>query len=349
MPQYTDTFFMMRCLQLAALGRPYVAGNPMVGAVLVYKNKIIGEGYHRIYGGPHAEVNCIESVVEEDIPLIAKSVLYVSLEPCAHHGKTPPCADFVISSGIQKVVIGSRDPFSAVNGKGIEKLQAAGIEVICGVLEEQCRYLNRRFFFFHEAKKPWLLLKWAQTADGFLDNMHSKRLHISNEVANRMVHKMRASQMAILVGANTVMQDDPLLTNRLYFGPSPIILIIDPKLRVPLNKKVFREDGKIVIFNRTKEGRFDNLTYVLMRDEAQLTIDEYCYANNIVSVLVEGGAFTLERFIAHRWNEAVCISNTKLTAKEGVRAPVLKAAVVMDNFSIEDNEISVFRSADPFC
>ena len=203
---------MHRCIQLAKLGAGYVAPNPMVGAVLVQRDRIIGEGYHQQYGGPHAEVNCIASVNETDKDLISASTLYVSLEPCSHFGKTPPCADMIIKHKIPKVVIGSRDPSKEVNGKGIEKLKAAGVEVEVGILENECKTLNRRFFIFNTQHRPYIILKWAQTADHKIAGITDERLFISSEVTNRLVHKWRSEEASILVGTNTALYDDPELT-----------------------------------------------------------------------------------------------------------------------------------------
>ena len=221
---------MHRCLELAEKAAGHVAPNPMVGAVLVHEGIIIGEGYHQIYGGPHAEVNCIASVPSSLQHLIQDSVIYVSLEPCAHHGKTPPCADLIIRHNIRHVVIGCRDPFVEVDGKGIEKLHAAGIKTETGILEKECRELNKRFFTFHTKHRPFIILKWAQTGDGKIGT-ENNRLHITGSVTNRLVHKWRSEESAILVGANTALADNPQLTTRLWSGNSPTRLIIDPELR----------------------------------------------------------------------------------------------------------------------
>ncbi|HEV3413748.1 MAG TPA: bifunctional diaminohydroxyphosphoribosylaminopyrimidine deaminase/5-amino-6-(5-phosphoribosylamino)uracil reductase RibD, partial [Puia sp.] len=231
-------------MELALLGAGYVAPNPMVGSVLVYSNpetgeeRIIGEGYHERYGEKHAEANCIASVKEVDRPLIVRSTIYVSLEPCSHYGKQPPCADLIIEKQIPRVVVGCRDPFPQVNGRGIEKLRTAGVEVIVGVLEAECAEVNRRFFTFHTKHRPYILLKWAQSGDGKIGGGigvaggtkmagEGDRILISNEYSNRLVHKWRAEEAAILVGTRTAMMDDPALTVRLWEGPDPIRLVID--------------------------------------------------------------------------------------------------------------------------
>jgi diaminohydroxyphosphoribosylaminopyrimidine deaminase / 5-amino-6-(5-phosphoribosylamino)uracil reductase len=204
-----EELYMHRCLELARSGAGSVAPNPMVGAVLVYENRIIGEGYHQQYGRAHAEPNCIAAVKEQDKHLIERSTLFVSLEPCAHFGKTPPCADLIIENKIPGVIIGCRDPFVEVNGKGIEKLRAAGIQVQLGVLENECRKLNKRFFTFHTQHRPYIILKWAQTLDNKVANEDYSRVPISNEYTNRLVHQWRSEEMAIAVGTNTALYDDP--------------------------------------------------------------------------------------------------------------------------------------------
>ncbi|MGZ5221245.1 MAG: bifunctional diaminohydroxyphosphoribosylaminopyrimidine deaminase/5-amino-6-(5-phosphoribosylamino)uracil reductase RibD, partial [Chitinophagaceae bacterium] len=217
--------YMWRCIQLARLGSGNVAPNPMVGSVLVHGNKIIGDGYHRQFGQAHAEVNCLASVKEEHKSFIADSTLYVSLEPCAHFGKTPPCVDLIIKNKIPLVVVGCRDPFSQVNGKGIEKLQAAGIEVIVGILENECRDLNKRFFLYHQERRLYIVLKWAQTSDNKIGLLVSGGLAISNEFSNRLVHKWRSEEMAIVVGTNTAFNDDPQLNTRLWPGKNPVRVV----------------------------------------------------------------------------------------------------------------------------
>ena len=243
---------MSRCIELAKLGAGFTAPNPMVGAVLVYDNRIIGEGYHRHYGHAHAEVNCIASVKKEDEPFIRQSVLYVSLEPCAHHGKTPPCADLIIEKKIPMVVVGSRDPFKEVDGKGIEKLQAAGVEVQEDVLEKECIDLNKRFFTFHTWRRPYIILKWAQSDDGKIAKTGHSRVLISNDYTNRLVHKWRSEEASILVGTNTALMDNPSLDTRLWKGPNPVRLVVDKNLALPASLNVFDQKIKTIIFNTLK-------------------------------------------------------------------------------------------------
>jgi diaminohydroxyphosphoribosylaminopyrimidine deaminase/5-amino-6-(5-phosphoribosylamino)uracil reductase len=339
-------FFMQRCIQLARLGAGYVAPNPLVGAVLVHENRIIGEGYHQQYGQAHAEVNCIASVKEADRPLISSSVLYVSLEPCAHFGKTPPCADLLIEQKIPKVVIGSRDPFEAVNGKGIERLKAAGIEVLSGILANECNELNKRFFTFHTKKRPYIILKWAQTKEGKIAGTDAQRLLISNAYSNKLVHQWRSEEAAILVGTNTAAADDPSLTNRLWNGPSPVRLVIDTALRLPETLQVFNRQVPTIIFNTRKQEEQQNLRYYKISSEEPLMpqLLHALYQLNIQSVLVEGGAKLLQSFIAAQlWDDARIITNTSLQIGEGLAAPVLTNAQKTGEQLLQADIIELFK------
>lgn len=327
--------YMHRCLQLAKLGSGAVAPNPMVGAVLVHKGMIIGEGYHQKYGEAHAEVNCLNSVGAEHRQLIEQSTLYVSLEPCAHFGKTPPCADLIVRSRIPRVVVGCRDPFVQVDGKGIEKLNAAGVEVVPGVLENECRQLNKRFFAFHTKHRPYVVLKWAQTADQKMANAGSDRLHITNEYSNRMVHKWRSQEMAIVVGTNTALYDDPQLTTRLWPGKNPIRIVVDRDLRLPLSLKVFDGSVPTIVFNTQRHSleaeRFsvpNGVHYYQVTEDVSLVQQmlHALYRMNIQSLFVEGGAYLLQSFIDEEvWDEARIITNEQLiVADGGLAAPVLR-------------------------
>ena len=325
-PLSTEEMYMQRCIQLAQLGQGMVAPNPMVGSVLVYQDQIIGEGYHQQYGQPHAEVNCINSVSEADKGLISQSTLYVSLEPCAHFGKTPPCADLIIKHQIPKVIIGCRDPFEAVNGKGIDKLLAAGVDVTVGILEEECKILNKRFFTFHTKKRPYIVLKWAETANRFIGNDTQERLLISSETTNKLVHKWRSEEAAILVGTNTALLDNPSLTNRLWTGKQPIRLVIDKLLSLPKSLNIFDNKQLTIVFNLVKHEEELNLIYYKLEENAPLLqqIMDACYQLNIQSILVEGGNKTLQSFIDNElWDEARVITNTQLTIEKGVPSPIL--------------------------
>ena len=317
---------MRRCIELALLGAANVAPNPMVGAVLVHNNRIIGEGWHQQFGAPHAEVNCINSVVETDIPLIPGSTLYVSLEPCTHFGKTPPCSDLIIQKKISKVIIGCRDLFEEVNGKGIEKLKNAGIEVINGVLEEECKELNKRFFTFHTKQRPYIILKWAQTADGKIAADGKQRLLISNEYTNHLVHQWRSEEAAILVGTNTALLDDPSLTNRLWTGKNPVRMVLDMSLRLPSHLKLFNQQQRTIVFNGLKQEENENVLYSQINpdDDINQQILDVSYKLKLQSILVEGGTKLVQSFIAKGlWDEARIISNEELVISNGLAAPSL--------------------------
>ena len=251
-----DEKYMSRCLDLAILGKGNVSPNPMVGSVIVHRDKIIGEGFHQKYGQSHAEVNAINSVNNQ--LLLEESVLYVNLEPCAHYGLTPPCSDLIIQKKIPKVVIGTLDPYSEVAGKGVEKMRKAGIEVDIGILENECYELNRRFFTYHIKKRPYIILKWAQTADGFIDIKRKKTetgepYWITGDLALRLVHKIRSSEDAIMVGTNTAINDNPSLTVRNWSGRDPLRIAIDRNLRLPDSLNIFNQTSRTIIFNAKKD------------------------------------------------------------------------------------------------
>jgi len=341
---------MQRCLQLAEQGRAHVSPNPMVGAVLVFDERIIGEGWHQKYGGPHAEVNCINSVAEADRQLITQSTMYVSLEPCVHFGKTPPCADLIAENKIRHVVIGCRDSFAEVDGRGIEKLKAAGITVEAGILEKECIELNKRFFTFHEKQRPYIILKWAQSGDGFIGATGSERILISNDITNRLVHKWRSEETAILVGTNTALLDDPSLTTRLWPGNNPVRLVLDKELKLPASLKLFDGSTKTIVFNYKKQAYGDNIIYQqLNKDEDMLLqILSSLYQQQMQSVIVEGGSKLLQSFIdAGLWDEARVITNPTMIIHEGISSPLLKneipdkeemAATDIISFFIRDAE-----------
>lgn len=335
---------MHRCFELALKGAGHVAPNPLVGAVLVHNDRIIGEGFHQQYGQAHAEVNCINSVKEEDKKLITSSTLYVSLEPCAHFGKTPPCSDLVIEKKIPEVFVGCRDPFKQVNGKGIEKMQAAGIKVTTGVLEEEARALNKRFISFHNRHRPYIILKWAQTADGKIAQDDFSRIMISNEFSNRLVHKWRSEEASILVGTNTAKYDDPALTTRLWPGPSPTRLVIDLHLQLPNSLQLF--DGKVptVVFNSLQHQQRDNLLYYQVTEDVSIVhqVLNALYQLRIISVLVEGGAKLLQSFIDEgSWDEIRLIRSGKL-AGSGISAPAIPNARHHQTETIDTDTIEYF-------
>jgi diaminohydroxyphosphoribosylaminopyrimidine deaminase / 5-amino-6-(5-phosphoribosylamino)uracil reductase len=339
-------FFMQRCIQLARQASGWVAPNPMVGAVLVHGEKIIGEGWHHRYGESHAEVNCIASVKEEDKHLISSATLYVSLEPCAHFGKTPPCADLIIRHKIPVVIIGCRDPFTKVDGKGIEKLEAAGVSIIVGVLENECKELNKRFLTYHTLQRPYIILKWAQTSDGKVSGGNGPRLLISNEYSIRLVHRWRSEEAAILVGTNTALSDDPELTNRFWDGPSPVRLVLDKDLRLPPSLKIFNRGVRTIIFNTVKHDEESNLLYYRLTREASIVhqIIQALYQLQIQSLLVEGGPQLLQSFIAEGlWDEARVIQNSKLKIQNGLPAPQLSRANKIAEQTILTDTIETFQ------
>ena len=324
----SEELYMQRCLELAKNGFGNVAPNPMVGCVIVHNGKIIGEGYHRKYGEAHAEVNAINSV--KDQSLLTESTLYVNLEPCAHFGKTPPCSNLIIEKKIPKVVIGCIDSFSAVAGKGIEKMQKAGIEVKVGVLEKESIELNKAFFTFHTKKRPYIILKWAQTLDGFMDIdrnalQTSQNNWISNKFSKQLVHLFRSKINGILVGKNTVINDNPSLTTRLIYGKNPTRLIIDFDGKLPNDKHVFDQKVPTVIFTSQPKENKENLHFVKVNDKANIIHDitEYCYKNDIQTIMIEGGAQTLSLFIEKNiWDEAIVFVGEK-TFEKGLQAPVI--------------------------
>ncbi len=338
--------FMWRCLQLARLGAGYVIPNPMVGAVLVHEGKIIGEGCHRVFGEPHAEVNCIQDALRTHPEKIAASVLYVSLEPCAHQGKTPPCADLILAHKIPRVVIACRDPFKEVDGRGIEKLRKAGVEVVTGVLEKEAIALNRAFFGFHQQKRPYITLKWAQSADGFIAGTGEERLLISNEYSNIKVHQWRSEHAAIMVGANTALKDNPLLDNRKWFGPAPKKIVFDPGLKVPADLKMFDTKDPVVVLNTGKDRVAGNILYLKADKKDLITSSlQQLYELKIQSILVEGGRKLLQLFIqAGLWDEARVITNRNLLVAEGLPAPRLVGGEKCGGESLLNDELLFFKN-----
>ena len=326
-PSHAD--FMQRCLQLAASGVGYTAPNPMVGAILVHNERIIGEGFHEKQGSPHAEVNCIQSVKSGDRPLISSSTLYVSLEPCCHHGKTPPCTDLIIGEKIATVVIGCRDPFPAVNGKGIEILKANGIVLEYPVLEGFAKLINRRFFTFHEKKRPYIILKWAESANHKMAGISGKRLKISNSYSDRIVHKWRSEEAGILVGTNTALLDNPELTTRKWTGKNPLRFVLDQKLRLPDSLKIFNGIQPTIILNGEKELQSGQILFKKIKgDEMNISnIISSLHSLNVLSVLVEGGAKLLKSFIDDgTWDEIRVITNRELELEQGISSPEFKDA-----------------------
>jgi len=339
---------MQRCLDLALLGAGHTAPNPMVGAVLVLEDRIIGEGYHQQYGHPHAEVNCINSVLPEDEPLISKSTLYVSLEPCVHFGITPPCTDLIIKKNIPEVVVACRDSYDEVNGKGIEKLRAAGINVITDVMQKEALELNRRFFTFHRYQRPYIILKWAETKDGKISSGDKERTFISNEYSNRLVHKWRTEEAAIMVGTNTALLDDPALTARLWSGKDPVRIVIDMQLKLPASLKLFDGSVNTIVFNQKKQEEGGKIAYHQIEADAPAIpqILKILFQLRLQSVLVEGGAKLLQSFIdAGLWDEARVISSSQLVVDsgQGVSAPILMNHELIHTQEIETDIINIYQ------
>lgn len=315
---------MKHALELAFKGLGHVAPNPMVGCVIVHNNQIIAEGYHEQYGSAHAEPNAIKQVSDE---LLKESTLYVTLEPCSHFGKTPPCADLIISKGIRKVVVGNLDINPLVSGKGIQKLKDDGIEVEYGVLDNECRALNKRFFTFHEKKRPYVILKWAQTQDGFISHwplpQDKEDNWITGKESKDLVHQWRSQEQAILIGYNTLMNDNPLLTTRLASGKNPTRLVLSRTIDLPEDLHIFNQDAKTIIFNPVKDEIKNNVEFVKIdwNKKAQEVLD-YCFKHNISSVIVEGGTNTIYNFMnINAWDEAKVFVNPTKKFEHGISAP----------------------------
>ncbi len=342
---------MTRAIQLAKNGLGSTWPNPMVGCVIVHSDKIIGEGFTSYYGGNHAEVNAINSV--KDKSLLKEAILYVSLEPCSHHGNTPPCADLIVKNEIPKVVIGCQDPHEKVAGKGIQKLRKAGCVVEVGILEAACREHHRRFLTFHEKKRPYIILKWAETADGFIAPDKKLRKNdpepfwITNEKSRQLVHKWRAEEQAILIGTNTALEDDPRLNVRDWAGNSPIRIVIDRELKVPSDYKIFDGSVRTHILNENKNeiNASKNLEHLKIdfKEKNARQICNVLFKKNIVSMIVEGGAKTLQAFIDEDlWDEARVFKGTH-NFEKGLKAPVFSGKSI-DEKKILTDSLTIYRN-----
>lgn len=322
---HIDERFMHRALQLAAAGKGQVSPNPLVGCVIVHNDTIIGEGFHQQYGGPHAEVHAIQQVT--DVMLLPMSTVYVTLEPCSHFGKTPPCADLLISNKVKRVVIANLDTNPLVAGNGIKKLREAGIEVVTGVLDKQGRALNKRFFTFMEKQRPYIILKWAQTADGFVARENYDSKWISNAYSRQLVHKWRTEEDAILVGARTAVHDNPQLNVREWTGRNPVRIVIDRYLK--LSEKLHLFDGKqrTICYNVLKHEEHPNLNLMRIDEENFLqNLLHDLYKQKIQSLIIEGGAATLNHFIEQGlWDEARVFTSTTHHFGKGIAAPCIKS------------------------
>lgn len=323
--------YIKRCIQLSKNGLGLTRPNPMVGAVIVCEDKIIGEGYTNPYGGPHAEVNAINAVLDKN--LLSKSIIYVSLEPCSHYGKTPPCSHLIVASKIPKIVIGTVDDNSLVSGRGVKFLRDNGCEVIVGVLEDECREINKRFFSFFNKKRPYIILKWAETKDGFIDKERKEDIvgvnWISNQFSQQLVHKWRSEEQAILVGTNTVIADNPKLNVRKWSGNNPVRLVLDNSMRIPHDSNVFDGSLETIVFTSSKklfdkEKQHVKIEYIDYSMSVPQQICDALYRLNIQSVIIEGGAQTLQGFIVDDlWDEARVFVGD-VTFKKGKIAPVIK-------------------------
>lgn len=324
---HSHEVWMRRALELATNGLGKVSPNPLVGCVVVHQGRIIGEGWHRQYGQPHAEVNALASV--QDRSLLPESTLYVNLEPCSHVGKTPPCADLIVKEKLAKVVVANRDVNPLVSGKGIKKLRDAGIPVVADILEPEGRRLNRRFFTWMEKKRPHIILKWAETADGFIARKNYDSKWISDEYSRQLVHKWRTEEDAIMVASGTAWHDNPRLNVRNWSGRNPVRIVVDRFLKVGTHRHLFDGSQRTICFNTVQESSRENLEYVRLQTENILPeILEHLYQRNIQSMIVEGGAQLLTSFItANLWDEArVFISPTAFG--QGIAAPAISGTVV---------------------
>ena len=337
--------YMWRCLDLAKSGLGQVASNPMVGAVLVYNGRIIGEGYHMKFGEAHAEVNCIDSVKKEDQNCIQESTLYISLEPCNHFGKTPPCTELILKHRIPRVVIACKDPFEKVDGAGITTLMDAGIDITFGILEREAIDLNKRFFTFHKKRRPYIILKWAQSKDKFISASNQLTTKISNDISDKLVHRWRSEEAAIIVGTNTVLADNPKLSTRLWEGKNPVRVFIDKQLRIDPNMFVLDNSISTIIFNEIENKKVGLNTYLKLHEEATVVeqINKHLYDQGITSMIVEGGRLLLQSFIDEgSWDEARVITNTSMLINHGIAAPSFAEALHFEKQLLRNDVIDYY-------
>jgi diaminohydroxyphosphoribosylaminopyrimidine deaminase/5-amino-6-(5-phosphoribosylamino)uracil reductase len=334
---------MRRALELARLGKSQVPPNPMVGCVVVHDNKIIGEGWHQQYGGAHAEVNALNAVADK--ALLPGSRVYVTLEPCSHYGKTPPCADFLIHNNVRDVVICNTDPNPVVKGAGIRKLLQAGCQVHTGLLEPEGQELNKYFFTFHEQQRPYITLKWAETADGFIGSATGERVWISNALSRRLVHKWRTEQQAIMVGSRTALLDNPQLNSRDWTGPDPVRIVLNKNLSLPHHLHFFDHRQPTLVYNFIKTETEPNLEFICLDPEAAIlpTILADLYQRNIQSVLIEGGANLLSQFINNElWDEAFVFKSSHRLL-DGIPAPRLPLGQLRKSTAVGTDTLFVYH------
>ncbi len=338
-----EEFYIKRCIELAqkAIGNTYP--NPLVGSVIVHNDKIIGEGYHHKAGENHAEINAVNSVADKS--LIPESTIYVSLEPCAHFGKTPPCALKIVELGFKKVVIGAMDSHDKVNGKGKKIIQEAGIEVVSGVLEKECIELNKRFFTYHERRRPFIILKWAESGDRFMDK-DFKPTQISNALTKQFVHQLRSNEHSILIGTMTALRDNPSLTTREIVGRNPIRILIDIDLKVPKDFNVYSNEAETLVFNSVKEGDEGNIKFIkTSRENFIANMLKTLHELQIQSIIVEGGSLVLQQFIdAGLWDETIIIKNKNLVLENGTKAPRFNKTPI-DTQDFRDNVIEFYKNS----
>lgn len=343
--QDSDLQYMQRALELAEKGRATVSPNPMVGCVIVHEGKIIGEGWHRQYGEAHAEVNAVNSV--EDKSLLPESTCYVTLEPCSHHGKTPPCSDMLVHNRLKRVVIAIEDSHPLVKGKGIARMKAAGIEVSCGLLEKEARQLNARFFTAIERQRPYVILKWAQTADGFIARKNYDSKWISNSKSRQQVHHWRAQEDAIMVGTNTAHYDNPRLNVRGLEGDNPVRVVIDRSLRLSQELNLFDHQQPTICYNLRKDERSENLDFVKLPEADFLEmLFEDLKQRKIRSVLIEGGSQLLHNLIIEGlWDEARVFSSSA-RFEEGITAPILNLQET-ECQTIDGDQLNIYHNPEP--
>ena len=342
-----DEAYMQRCLDLAKLGMGHTRSNPMVGAVLVHEGRILAEGFHERFGEAHAEVRCLDRLEDSDRSLLAASTLYVNLEPCSHQGKTPPCADRIVREGVGRVVVGTVDPNPLVAGRGLARLQEAGIQVLSGVLEESCESLNRRFFTLHRKRRPYVVLKWAQTTDGFLAAADGRPLKISHPWTDRLVHRWRSEEMAILVGWRTVVSDDPILDNRFWHGPRPVRVVLDPGAQLHGSYKVLQQGQATWVFTSQQSRSEGSVEWIQVPSGASWLdfVLKTLAERGLLSVLVEGGPHTLQGFLdAGLWDEARVITGA-ISAIQGLPAPHMHGGELLQRCSIHEDGIDLYRNA----
>ena len=339
----THEYFIDKCISLARKGALDVSPNPMVGCVIVNNGEIIGEGYHKEFGKNHAEVNAINSV--KDKSALRNSILYVNLEPCCHHGKTPPCTDLIIKYNIQKVVIGCKDTFSKVSGKGIKKLKDNSVDVIYGVLEKDCVELNKRFFCYHIKKRPYIILKWAKSKDNFIAPINQEKpFWMTSEKSKKLVHSWRAEEDAILVGRKTVVADNPFLTVRTSKGKNPKRIIIDKELLLDIKSNVFDNQADTIVFNNIKSAIIDKTTY-LKADFNNLNEDilNQLYNRNILSLIVEGGAITINSFIEKNLYDEIRVFTADKLLKNGINSPELPDINLIETRIINNDKLEIYK------